>query len=168
MRGRAIARQKRIERAEWLRRINFAAREFQRIIRGRIGRKIARVEKALLRIKVRRLCSRVAMGSQALMTRCVRVHVCVGTSQNTVPAVIAEALRMRSSDGKRRHIFWYKRKAERALIFRDYRLFVDRTGNMPPLHVVEANYIELEARIHTLEMQAANIVQKVCRCAHQC
>ena len=77
--------------------------------------------------------------------------------------VVADALRMRSSDGKKRHVFWYRRPAEKKLVYHNYRLFVDRTGNMPPLHVVEANYIELEARIHTLETQAANVVQKVFR-----
>ena len=53
MKGRQLARQKRIERAEWLRRINLGARQMQRVVRGRIGRKIARVERALKRIKVR-------------------------------------------------------------------------------------------------------------------
>jgi len=68
---------------------------------------------------------------------------------------------MRSSDGKRRHVFWYKRPAEKELVYRDYRLFVDRTGNMPPLYVVEANFLELQKRIHTIESTAANVVQKV-------
>ena len=59
--GRSIARQKRIERAEWLRQIKFAASEMQRIVRGRIGRKIARVNQALNRIFVRHVALRPGM-----------------------------------------------------------------------------------------------------------
>lgn len=59
--GRSIARQKRIERAEWLRQIKFAASEMQRIVRGRIGRKIARVNQALNRIFVRFVALRPGM-----------------------------------------------------------------------------------------------------------
>lgn len=131
--GRRIARQKRKELAEWLAKINKAATNMQRAARGRQARKIARVEKALLRIK------------------------------NTVQFVIMDAVRMRSLDGKRRHVFWYKRHAEKKLVFHNYRLFVDRTGNMPPLHVVEANFLELEERIHSIESKAANVIQKVFR-----
>lgn len=46
---------------------------------------------------------------------------------------------------------------------RDYRVFVDRTGNQPPLHAVEANVLEIARRIHHIETIKSVDVQRVFR-----
>ena len=51
---------------------------------------------------------------------------------------------------KQRHghrIFWYKNPSELEILFHDYRLFVSRTGNRPPLYKVEQNIIAITERI---------------------
>ncbi len=45
------------------------------------------------------------------------------------------------------------------LLFRDHRLFVERTGNNPPLRVVEANIQELARRVMRLHSKAVLRIQ---------
>lgn len=131
--GRREARKVKERHEAWLKQIDLAALKFQTQQRARVGRHVARVEKALLRIK------------------------------NTVRSVLHEALKAKSTDGKKRHIWWYKRKAELELIYRDYREFVERTGRQPPQHVVEANILEIAARIAVIEAKAAVLIQSLFR-----
>ena len=42
-------------------------------------------------------------------------------------------------------------------------MFVDRTGNQPPLHAVEANVLEIARRIHHIETIKSVDVQRVFR-----
>lgn len=62
-----------------------------------------------------------------------------------------------------KRVFWYKRREEQDLICEDYRLFVARTGNQPPLRVVEDNIIELGRRIDEYETARAILIQKMFR-----
>ena len=57
-------------------------------------------------------------------------------------------------------VFWYKRKAEVEMLYRNYRLLVERTGNEPPLWRVERNIIIIEERIHIVECKSAATIQK--------
>jgi hypothetical protein len=45
----------------------------------------------------------------------------------------------------------------------DYAELVDRTGNKPPLHHVEANLQEIRDRVHTIECEYATKIQKIYR-----
>jgi hypothetical protein len=75
---------------------------------------------------------------------------------NTHQITLSEALR----PWKGVKVFWYKRKAEQQLLYRNYRLLVERTGNDPPLHRVENNIHMLHERIHILECRRAALIQK--------
>merc|ERR1711969_360103 len=44
------------------------------------------------------------------------------------PKVMKEALKKKFGE----HVFWYDREAELKLLFKDYRLLVQRTGYQPP------------------------------------
>lgn len=61
----------------------------------------------------------------------------------------------------RRHVFWYTTPDEIQLLYRDYRLLVKRSGNFPPLNVVEANILEVHRRIHLLRHEAATRIQVI-------
>jgi hypothetical protein len=65
----------------------------------------------------------------------------------------------RPGKAARRHLFWYTSKPEVDLLYRDYRLLVRRTGNNPPLRVVEGNILEIHKRICVLETEAATVIQ---------
>ncbi len=75
-----------------------------------------------------------------------------------IPAVTQQGGRV-----QRRHLFWYKSRADLDLLYRDYRLFVARTGNNPPLKVVECNILELARRVLALQSRAAVRIQRLLR-----
>lgn len=56
-------------------------------------------------------------------------------------------------------VFWYSRQAELAVLFRDYEVFVRRTGGRPPKRKVEANIHEVRRRVHLLECEYATRIQ---------
>ena len=71
--------------------------------------------------------------------------------------IIREALHRKVGSGGRRHVFWYKSQQEADLVFKDYKLYVERTGNDPPRRVVEANILELSQRV--VDIQGEYIVK---------
>ncbi|GBG28407.1 Hypothetical Protein FCC1311_046302 [Hondaea fermentalgiana] len=87
--------------------------------------------------------------------RVARVERGLRRIDGTHKIVMMEALRPR----KGMRVFWYKRKEEIKLLHRDYRILVERTGNDPPLHIVEKNIIELARRVHEIECQRAARIQ---------
>ncbi len=64
---------------------------------------------------------------------------------------------------QRRHLFWYKSRTELDLLFKNHRLFVQRTGNNPPLRVVETNILELSRRVLRIHSRCALRVQTAWR-----
>lgn len=133
MKGRREAARRRELHEKFLAMIERSAVQIQCAARAADARKIAKVRKALLRIK------------------------------STVKSVLYEALRMKSTDGKKRHIWWYTRKAELDLVYKDYLVFVERTGRMPPRHIVESNILEIVARIGIIEDRNAVVIQAMFR-----
>jgi hypothetical protein len=58
--------------------------------------------------------------------------------------------------------YWYKTKAELDLLYKDYRILVQRTvgtGNRPPLYVVEQNINEVARRVMALLNMYATRIQ---------
>ena len=88
--------------------------------------------------------------------RAASVERCLKRIRNTSRILLLEALRNR----KGVKVFWYKRKEELRLLYRDYRLLVSRLGNDPPLHRVEANIHRLFDNIDRIEGAYATIIQK--------
>jgi len=60
-------------------------------------------------------------------------------------------------------VFWYRRRAELALVFDDYRVLVQRQGHIPPMKRVRNNFQNLHDRIHHFEGRYATTIQKVVR-----
>ena len=140
----------------------------QKIVRGFYSRKSVRVRKALLKIKVREVAlwlahggphSRVCLLARLQVTRKKTLHAALHWDYVRRPGV------------NRQHMFWYTSRQELDLLFYDYRLFVKRSGNNPPLRVVENNILEIEHRIKLLEHEAAVRIQSSFRkfvCRHFC
>lgn len=60
-------------------------------------------------------------------------------------------------------MFWYHRKEEEALLFKNYLVLVERSGYDPPQHVVEDNVIEIARRLDAIEGSYAIIIQSMYR-----
>eukprot|EP00941_MAST-03F_sp_MAST-3F-sp1_P000377 g377.t1 len=71
--------------------------------------------------------------------------------------VLLEAQHNDFGSGKR--VFWYRRAQEREQLFKDYAVLVKRTGNRPPMIVVERNIVELHRRVHLIESRYAQNIQ---------
>ena len=88
--------------------------------------------------------------------RAARVERDLKRIRATHRTVMREALRKQRGQP----VFWYKRKVELELLYTNYRLLVQRTGNYPPLHRVEANIARIAERIHKIECRYASTIQK--------
>ena len=91
-----------------------AALKITAAARGRLGRRIARTERALAVIK------------------------------SSHPLLIRHALKSSLRGPK---VFWYNRKVELDLLYRNYLELVKKTGFIPPRKLVEDNIIEIARRV---------------------
>jgi len=96
------------------------------LVKGKMDRRAALVERSLNRIKI---CHKI---------------------------VLTEALRPK--DGI--PVFWYKRKEQVSLLYKNYKVLVERTGNNPPLWRVEENINTIACRVHQIECARAAAIQK--------
>ena len=60
-------------------------------------------------------------------------------------------------------VFWYNDDEECDVLYSDYRLLVERTGNKPPLLVVEENIIEIAKRVLVIEKVMVARIQALWR-----
>ncbi len=138
----------------------FAAVRLQRLVRARQARRrVGEMRRAHLeRLAFLFLCaSRVqAVVRGRLERRAAEVERSLAVIRDAHPILMAEALR----PWKGVSVFWYKRPEELRLLYRDYRLLVQRTGNEPPLYRVEKNINTVAARVSLLMAQRAVRIQK--------
>jgi hypothetical protein len=66
---------------------------------------------------------------------------------------------LRSKTGEKR-VFWYKRELEVKLLFTNYLLLIDKTGNHPPRLLVERNVQEIARRILSRKNELVVLIQK--------
>lgn len=104
-----------------------AALKITSAARGRLGRRIARTERALVIIK------------------------------SSHPLLIRHSLKSTLRGPK---VFWYKRKIELDMLFRNYLELVKKTGFMPPRKLVEDNIIEIARRVLERKNQLIVLVQR--------
>eukprot|EP00924_Labyrinthula_sp_SR-Ha-C_P015624 augustus_masked-scaffold_4-processed-gene-5.6-mRNA-1 protein AED:1.00 eAED:1.00 QI:0/0/0/0/1/1/3/0/1026 len=78
---------------------------------------------------------------------------------NAHETVLREATKRRRGST----VFWYKRRDHVGQLYKDYRVLVQRTGFIPPLHEVEKNIQQVRNNVHSLECQKATFIQKYYR-----
>jgi len=146
------------QRRKELRIMKRCAIKLQAIVRGMrarkfVGQKLAEQrEKFALEARCATLISSSYRGY--LGRRRAMVEKCLRRIRNAHPRILRNGLHARGN-----RVFWYRRKPELDLLYRNYRLLVSRTGHEPPLHQVEANIIEIERRVVAGEDEEATIIQ---------
>jgi hypothetical protein len=134
----------------------------QALYRGHLGRKLAKRKK--LEKQRREAAEREgAIGMQCLWRRrfaqrkaeCLRSLRIIGDAHKMV---LQRAVYGWVEPGAMR-CFWYKTKAELDLLYKDYRILVQRTGRRPPLYVVEQNINEVARRVMVLLNMYATRIQ---------
>ena len=137
-----------------------AATRMQAFCRGVIARGFYAVlveEKRRMDELHYRMASKIAAAYRGhLDRRAAHVERCLKRIRNTSRILLAEAMRKR----KGVKVFWYKRKEELKLLYRDYRLLVSRLGNDPPLHRVELNIHRIYENVDRIEGSYATLIQK--------
>jgi hypothetical protein len=76
------------------------------------------------------------------------------------PLLIKYALRSKPGEKK---VFWYKREVERKMLFANYIILVEKTGNNPPRIIVERNLQEIAIRILIRKNELIVLLQKIWR-----
>jgi hypothetical protein len=76
------------------------------------------------------------------------------------PILLKHALKNKADGVKRLKVFWYRRKEQVDLLFRDYVALLDRMGHSPPRSVVEANCAEIARRILERKAELILMIQK--------
>jgi hypothetical protein len=76
------------------------------------------------------------------------------------PLLIKYALRSKAGEKK---VFWYKRDVERKMLFANYLILVEKTGNNPPRIIVERNLQEIAIRILIRKNELIVLLQKIWR-----
>eukprot|EP00939_MAST-03C_sp_MAST-3C-sp1_P001038 g1038.t1 len=87
-----------------------------------------------------------------------RVYKSLGRIKRAHAVVMDRAL-TEEFEGGLAKVFWYSRKAELEVLFKDYKVLVRRTGGRPPTHKVARNIIEIARRVHTIECEYASRIQ---------
>ncbi|KDO20862.1 hypothetical protein SPRG_14093 [Saprolegnia parasitica CBS 223.65] len=141
-----------------------AAIHIQRVARGYLGRMEAKARRqAKLEWERKIFCAAACIqrrirGVEA-RTR-YRIEQCIAVILNAHKSVYAFAT---TNQPNAPRIFWYESAAELAVFRTDYREFVRRTGNRPPLHRVEANVQEVARRVLARENRLVARIQAAWR-----
>lgn len=142
---------------------NHACTLMQKLFRGYITRKRLRsIQEERDKIKNLQIKSALTIECfyrQILAKRRVSTFKYLKRIRNTSPIVLEDAI----SSSNEFHVFWYDNKDDLNLIYRDYKLFVEKTGNFPPLRVVEENIEMIYKRVHALECNYSTQIQKIYR-----
>ncbi|OQS07193.1 hypothetical protein THRCLA_00809 [Thraustotheca clavata] len=141
-----------------------AAIQIQRIARGYLGRMEAK-----RRLKAKIALERKIFNAAASIQRIIRgveartkyrIEQCIFVIFNAHKLVYTYAT---INQPNLPRIFWYDNAEELAVFREDYREFVRRTGNRPPLWRVEANVIEITKRVLRRENQLVARIQATWR-----
>jgi hypothetical protein len=85
------------------------------------------------------------------------------TIKDAHPILLKHALKNPADGKKRLKVFWYRRKEQVDLLFRDYIALLDRMGHDPPRSIVEKNVAEIAKRILARKAELIIMIQKVWR-----
>lgn len=142
---------------------NRACTLMQKLFRGYITRKrlrsIQEERDKIKNLQIKSALSIECFYRQILAKRRVNTFKYLKRIKNTSPIVLEDAI----SSSNEFHVFWYDNENDLNLIYKDYKLFVEKTGNFPPLRVVEENIEMIYKRVHALECNYSNQIQKVFR-----
>jgi hypothetical protein len=143
--------------------------------RGYRARRVAEVERALNRIKVvsqPTLLEVVSSSQRRRVKRMAATHDEFpaengqegGTDETESNETKAEKEQKWVAEMKRKQrdavkLFWYKRPQEIDLLYRDYQLLVERTGNRPARFLVERNIIIIAEKIFEKQQTMAARIQ---------
>lgn len=79
------------------------------------------------------------------------------------PILLKHALKNKADGKKKLKVFWYRRKEQVDLLFRNYVALLDRMGHDPPRSVLERNIAEISRRIVARKAELIIMIQKVWR-----
>lgn len=143
--------------------LSYAVIQFQKIWRGYSERKQLKslqqdhdnYKKMITEMALRIQC----MYRRVLAKRRLKTFYYLRCIKTTHPSVLLDATTARNTY----HVFWYDNPEDTSLLYKDYKLLVEKTSYFPPLRVVEINIETIYTRIYNLVSKYATIIQKIFR-----
>ena len=149
------------------RRQNHLATKVQAVARGHASRVREKARLAAEAAALAELARRAKVLQRSYRMCRSRLHVTALRNLRRISRahrnVLYLALRPNKQLWGMERVFWYRRRAELALVFSDYRVLVERQGNVPTLKRVRINFQNLHDRIHHFEGLYATTIQAIVR-----
>lgn len=126
-------------------------------LRRQYGRSIRQTMKTIKYLQYLASIKINALGRGRLARRQYITEKALKIIRTSHPLLIKHSLRSKPGEKK---VFWYKRDIEVQMLFQNYLLFIDKTGNHPPRMIVERNILEIAKRILIRKNELIILIQK--------